>query len=59
MADTVKSTTKTPDPDPIIELVETVNVAYVVLAFIAGALIVAGIVYYIGTQHVETQGETE
>lgn len=40
---------KTPDPsETIIELVEAVNWAYVFLAFVAGAVIVAGIVYYMG-----------
>lgn len=40
-------------PEAIIELVETTNTAYVLLAFIAGAMIVAGIVYYLGAKHVD------
>lgn len=47
-------TPKTPSTDPIIELVETTNPMYLALAFIAGAVIVAAIVYYIGRNAEDT-----
>jgi hypothetical protein len=44
-----------PEPETIIELIETVNVAYVILAFVIGAAIVAGAVLYLGREKAETE----
>lgn len=43
-------TPKTPDvdPEPIIELIETINPWLLVAAFIVGAAIVVGVVAYLG-----------
>jgi hypothetical protein len=41
---------KTPDPEPIIELVEHIPLGYAVLIFAAGAILVFGIVVIMGNK---------
>lgn len=45
---TTPKTPETPDPETIIELVDHINPLYLIVAFLAGAAIVAGIVYVMG-----------
>lgn len=61
MTDTPKMP-ETPDTssetvDEIVELVFRTNPALVLAAFVAGALIIAGIVYYIGTRTEEGESD--
>lgn len=45
--------------EDIVELVFRTNPALVLAAFVAGALLIAGIVYYMGTRTIEAEGETD
>jgi len=47
---------KTPDPEPIIELIDHIPLGYLLLAFICGAVVVVGIVMIYGNA---LQGRTE
>lgn len=61
MTDTPK-VPETPNADDaieeIVELVFETNYALTIAAFIAGALIIAGIVYYIGSRNDESEDAT-
>lgn len=59
MTETPKTpeTPETPDLESITELVFQTNPLLVLAAFVAGALIIAGIVYYIGTRTEEGESD--
>ena len=62
MTDTPKppETPETPEViEDIVELVFKTNPALILLAFVAGAVVIAGIVYYMGTRTVETESEND
>lgn len=50
---------ETPKVDDIVEVIFEDHYALAVMAFIAGALIVAGIVYWIGSRTVEGESDAE
>lgn len=53
----VPETPETPSVDEIVEVIFEDHYTLAIMAFIAGALIVAGIVYLIGTRTVEGESD--